>query len=127
MPHRGWLEYELTVELRAQGRLAADDRVRINHVQHLGLRAFPIQYHAGRGYGGLEHEPRSSIPRMQRVREALSVPGVLVRQTRDGLGRSGTRESFACMTIIGAFACCNALGQIVGVLRGPGNSASHLE
>jgi hypothetical protein len=126
-PHPGWVEYELTVELRARGRLVADDRVRINHVQHLGWRAFAIQYHAGRGYGGLEHEPRSSVPRRQRLRDALRLPALLLRQTSDGLHRGGHRESIACMTVVGAYAVCNALGQIVGVLRGPGDSVSYLE
>jgi hypothetical protein len=126
-PHAGWLEYEMTTELRARGRLIADDRVRIHHVQHLGMRAFAIQYHAGRGYAGLEHEPRSSIPRRRRLREAAAVPGLLLRQTREGLARGGRRESVACMAAVGAFAVSNAIGQIVGVLRGPGNSTSHME
>jgi hypothetical protein len=126
-PAPGWLEYEMTPELRQRGQLVADDRVQINHVQHLGLRAFPIQYHAGRGYAGLEHEPRSSIPKRQRVREAIRLPALLVRQTREGLQRGGQRESGACLAAIAAFAVCNAMGQIVGVLRGPGKSPSHLE
>ena len=127
VPPRGWLEYEMVVELRRKGRLAADDRVQIHHVQHLGMRAFPIQYHAGRGYGGLDHEPRSSLPRLQRLREAARVSGLLVRQTREGLNRGGTRESTACMAAVGAFAACNAFGQMVGVLLGPGNSPSYME
>ncbi len=127
VPPRGWLEYEMFVELRRKGRLVADDRVQINHVQYLGLAAFPIQYHAGRGYGGLTHEPRSSLSRRQRLREAARVPGVLLRQTREGVSRGGTRESTACMAAVGAFAACNAFGQMVGVLLGPGKSPTHLE
>lgn len=126
-PPDGWLEYELVHDLRERGRLVADDRVQINHIQHLGLRAFPIQYHAGRGYGGLEHEPRASIPRRTRLRQAVGLPAVLVRQTRDGLSRGGNHESVACMATVAAYAVCNALGQIVGVFRGPGNSPTHLE
>lgn len=127
VPPRGWLEYEMVVELRRKGRLVADDRVRINHVQHLGLSAFPIQFHAGRGYGGLNHEPRSSLSRRQRLREAAHVPGVLLRQTREGLSRGGAPESAGCMAAVGAFAACNAFGQMVGVLFGPGRSTTHLE
>lgn len=127
VPPRGWLEYEMVIELRRKGRLAADDRVQIHHIQHLGIRAFPIQYHAGRGYGGLRHEPRSSLSRRQRLREAARVPLVLLRQTREGLSRGGTRESPACMAAVGAFATCNALGQMVGVLFGPGKSPTYME
>jgi hypothetical protein len=101
--------------------------VQIEHVQHLGWRAFPIQYHAGRGYAGLEHEPRASIPRRQKLREAAALPSVLLRQTREGLARGGHHESVACMAAVGAYAVCNAVGQVVGVLRGPGKSASYLE
>jgi hypothetical protein len=126
-PEPGWLEYEMTPGLRQRGRLVADDRVRINHVQHLGFRAFPIQYHAGRGYAGMEHEPRSSIPKRQRVREAARIPAILLRQTREGLRRGGQRESAACMAAVAAFAVCNAVGQGVGVMRGPGKSPSYME
>lgn len=127
VPQRGWLEYEMVVGLRDKQQLVADDRVQINHIQHLGFRAFPIQFHAGRAYGGLEHEPRSSLSRKRRLRDAAAIPLVLVRQTLEGLRRGGNKESFACMAAVGAFATCNALGQMVGVLFGPGNSASHLE
>ena len=127
VPSPGWLEYELPVDLRDRGRLAADDRVRVDHFQHLGLRSFPIHFHSGRGYGGLEHEPRASMTRRARLREAARLPALLVRQTREGLARSGTNESVPCMVAVGAFATCNALGQMVGVLRGPGSSPSHLE
>lgn len=127
VPKPGWLEYEMVVGLRDKGLLIADDRVQINHIQHLGFRAFPIQFHAGRAYGGLDHEPRSSLSRSRRLREAARIPMLLVRQTREGLRRGDNRESFACMAAVGAFATCNALGQMVGVLFGPGNSASHLE
>jgi hypothetical protein len=126
-PPAGWLEYELSVELRDRGRLVADDRVQIDHVQDVGLSAFPLQFHAGRGFGGLDHEPRSSMPRRVRLREAIDLPSVLMRQTREGLRRGGHRESAACMVTVGAYAVCNAFGQVVGVLRGPGKSTQHLE
>lgn len=93
--------------------MIADDRVQIHHIQHLGFRAFPIQFHAGRAYGGLDHEPRSPLSRRRRLGEAARVPLLLVRQTRDGLRRGDNRESFACMAAVGAFATCNAFGQMV--------------
>lgn len=127
VPAPGWLEYEMVVELLGKQRLIADDRIQINHVQHLGWRAFGIQYHAGRGYGGLDHNPRSSLSRARRLRDAAKIPFLLMRQTRAALRRGNQRESFACMAAVGAFATCNAIGQMVGVLFGPGNSPSYLE
>jgi len=127
VPLSGWLEYEMVVALRGVGRLIADDRVQINHIQHVGPSAFALQFHAGRAYGGMKHEPRSSLSKSRRVRDAAKIPMILMRQTREGLRRSGHRESFACMAAVAAFATCNAIGQVIGVLIGAGNAASHLE
>ncbi|CAN5658448.1 hypothetical protein BH10ACT2_BH10ACT2_03240 [soil metagenome] len=127
VPPPGWLEYEMVVELRRKGRLIADDRIQINHIQHLGLGAFPIQFHAGRGFGGMTHEPHASISKPRRLRQAAALPALLVRQTLEGLRRGGTKESLGCMAAVGALAASNAVGQMVGVLFGPGNSPSHLE
>ena len=127
VPPSGWLEYEMVVGLLNKGSLVADDRVQMNHIQHLGLRALPIHFHSGRAFGGLTHEPRSSLSRAQRLREAARVPSLLMRQAREGLQRGNIRESFACRVAIGALATSNAIGQMVGVLFGPGKSASHLE
>lgn len=126
-PPPGWLEYQMGPELLRTGRLVADDRIRIEHIQHVGLGAFAIQFHAGRGYGGMDHRPRATLSKSRRLRDAAKIPALLVRQTRDGLRRGNNRESFACMAAVGAVATCNALGQMVGVLFGPGNSPSHLE
>ncbi len=126
-PPPGWLEYELSAQLRRDGRLVADDRVRVNHVQHLGARAFPIQFHAGRGYGGLTHEPRASIPRGRRVREALGIPATLMRQTAEGTRRSNWPHRRRSLALVAVLAACNSAGQVVGVLTGPGKSTSHLE
>jgi hypothetical protein len=127
VPPSGWLEYELPVALRDRGQMIVAERVTVNHVQRVGMRGFALQYHAGRGYSGLEHEPRSSLGRRERLRQAAAIPGILLAQTRAGLRRSGQRESFSCMSAVTAFAVCNALGQMVGVLRGAGSSPKHLE
>jgi len=127
VPPSGWLEYELPASIRDGGAMAVVDDIRVVHDQRVGWRGFTLQYHAGRGYGGLDHEPVSTYRRRERLRYAASMPRVLYRQTRDGLRRGGHRETVACMSLVVAFAACNALGQAVGVLRGPGRSPSHLE
>jgi hypothetical protein len=127
VPSPGWLEYELSVHLRDRGQVVADDRIRVEHVQHVGWGAFAIQFHAGRGYGGLDHEPRASVPRRQRLREALMIPSTLVRQTADGTRRSDWPHRRSSLGLVAMMASCNAAGQVVGLLRGPGNSPSHLE
>lgn len=127
VPEPGWLEYELSVHLRDQGKVIIDDHIRVEHIQHVGWGAFEIQYHAGRVYGGLNHEPRASLPRRQRIREAVSLPATLVRQTAAGTLRSGWAHRRRSLALVGILATCNAAGQVVGVLHGPGESPSHLE
>jgi hypothetical protein len=127
VPHNGFLEYELPVRIRDEGRMTVAGEVEVCHNQSVGMQGFSLQYHAGRGYTGLEQDPRSSVRRRDQLREAARIPGILLRQTRTGLGRSGTRETFTCMAAVAAFAACNAFGQMVGVLRGPGESPRHLE
>lgn len=127
VPAPGWLEYQMVDELRSTGRLVADDRVHISHVQPVGWQAFWLQFHSGRSYGGIRHEPRASLSKRHRLREAVTLPVALMRQTRVGLRRAGRRESWACMIALAAMTTCNALGQIVGVLLGPGKSPARLE
>ena len=127
VPPSGWLEYELPIEIREQGRMKVAEKVAVTHIQRVGMRGFTLQYHAGRGYSGLDHEPIASFSRRQRLRHAASIPKILLEQTRAGLRRSGARETIPCMSAVTAFAVCNALGQLVGVLRGAGESPKHLE
>ena len=129
LPELGWLEYELPVSLRAAGRMVADDEVVITHTQYVGLRAFALQYHAGRGFSGLPDHPAARRRFRRRLRMALATPRVLMGQTLDALRtRPEWKESWACLAAVFAFASCNALGQVVGVLRGDaGSSLDHLE
>lgn len=128
-PPSGWLEYELPVRLRDEGRLVADDRVTIVHTQHLGLRAFGLQYHAGRGFTGLHDHPAARRSRRERLAYAAKMPRTLMRQTRTSLkARPGWKETPLALAAVGAFAACNAAGQVVGILRGDaGSSLGHLE
>lgn len=128
VPKSGWLEYEMVVGLRDKGLLVADERVQMNHIQNLRrMDALTIHFHSGRAYGGLDTDSRAKFSRLRRFGRTFTIPFVLFRQTRAGLRRGKNYESFACMTIVGALAVSNAIGQMVGVLFGAGNSASHLE
>jgi hypothetical protein len=127
-PPRGWLEYDLPVQLRNAGRMAVDDTLTMIHTQHLGLRAFALQYWAGRGYAGLHDHPAAKQPLWDRLRYASGMPARLVRQTHRALvARNGTADPVT-LALVGAMAVCNTVGQLVGVVIGtPGRSLRELE
>lgn len=128
IPQPGWLEYEFVVALREAGRLAPAPEIAVAHVQHLGLRAFVLQYHAGRAFAGLDHEPRASLPRRKRLADSAKVAATIYRQTRDAIAAHPEwQETRGAMAVVAALAGMNALGQVVGVLAGPGKSTTQLE
>ena len=124
----GWLEFGLPASLRDRGLLMADDRVKVTHIQHVGARAFRLQYHAGRVFGGCSPAPPAPQSRGAQLAQALRIPVVLSRQTLRSLRRRGYTESHWCLAGIGVLGLANGLGQVVGVLRGTvGESPRQLE
>ena len=129
VPASGWLEYELPVLLRSQGRLLADDSICMVHTQHLGARAFRLQYWAGRGFAGIHTHEAARRPKAERLRYAAGMPWRLFKQTRDAVRRAeGRRRPPGTMVAVAAMCACNAVGQVVGVLTGSaGRSHDELE
>jgi hypothetical protein len=124
----GYLEFELTASLRAEGRLVAAPEVAVEHIQFVGWRGFSLQFHSGVAYGGLTNLSVSERPRSRRLRDALALPRVLVGQTNRGLRRVGMVESVPCRAAVAAMALSNAVGQVIGIARhSVGRSPSHLE
>jgi len=127
-PAPGYLEYELPALIRDQGRLAALPDVRVEHVQHVGLRSFALHFHSGASFAGRTNLSVSDRPRRERLREVIGLPGLLAGQTRDGLARIGAGETIPCRVALMMMATANALGQLVGIARrSVGRSPSHLE
>ena len=132
MPHSpaepGYLEYEITASLRDNGRLVAAPGVVVEHIQFVGVRGFALQFHAGVAYAGLTNLSVGQRSRRQRVKEVFALPRLLVRQTSQGLRRAGVVETVPCRAAFTAMAVCNALGQLIGIVRqSVGRSPSHLE
>ncbi len=127
-PAPGYLEYELPALLRETGRLAAVPDVRVEHVQHVGFRSFGLHFHSGASFAGRTNLSVAARPRRERLRELISLPGLLADQTREGLARIGTVETIPCRAAVRMMAMLNALGQLVGIARrSVGRSPSHLE
>ena len=123
----GWMEYDLPSRLRDEGAMAVADDVTMLHTQHLGWRAFPLQYWAGRGFTGAGRDAPGT--RRARIRRASSIPMVLVRQTRAAIrANEAWRAGPAVAVVIAVMALCNGVGQVVGVLTGsPGRALEMLE
>ena len=127
-PEPGYLEFELPTRLRDTGRLVAVPSVRVEHVQHVGARGFALQYHAGVSYAGLGNLSVSARPRRERLREAVSLPRLLARQSREGLTTSAGPRPSPATAAIATMAAANGLGQLVGITRrSVGRSPAHLE
>ena len=126
-PPVGWLEYQLPVELREQGRMKVAERVAVTHIQ-TSRRAW---LHAAVPRRARLQRARPRAGRVVRPAPAPAArggdPEGPLRSDACGLRRSGVRETVPCMTVVAAFGACNALGQMVGVLRGAGESPKHLE
>jgi hypothetical protein len=111
-------------ELSAAGAvLVADDRIRCVHDQALGSVGTPIiHFHAGRTMSGFR---RQQMTARQWVRFAgtFVVPaGRLARILTAGLGKPHRRELLASLPQIWLLLMCQAAGQFVGYVAGPGDS-----
>ena len=130
-PAVGWLEQQLMPELVASGSVVNDDRVVAEHVQRLGLaRTFATHFHNGRATAGLA----CSVVAVRRgdraawVRESLRLPWRTVKQVRRAAREKPKyrREILTALPVIALLSTAAAMGQVTGVLRGPGKSPLRL-
>jgi|GEM_PF-3408081 len=118
----GWLEAALIPSLFAEGRMAADERVVVDHHQdHGSFWAIRNAYDSARASYGYE---RSSLPPARRrevARWALrNIPKRQRREAREGL--SGMRMPVAEATVVALIGAAAGLGGAMGTLLGPGAS-----
>jgi hypothetical protein len=120
----GRLEYEIVPRLLAAGALAANDRQRVVHDQSLGLLgSWVVHFASGRAYGAATGRGDGWL----RLREALHAPRVIYQQTCVAWWEPGrSPDTRACRLLVAALGVTNALGQIVGILLGPGRSGSRI-
>jgi hypothetical protein len=115
--------------LRSRGELlVADDEIRIAHDQSLGFRGTTaIHYHAGRTMSGFRRQTMGPIDWVRFI-GAFVIP--LARFGR--IVAIGTRKGYARHILTGGPAIVwllysQALGQFIGFLSGPGDSASQVQ
>jgi hypothetical protein len=120
----GVFEYDVVPRLLAAGKLRGNDRQRVVHDQSLGtIGSWIVHFASGRAYGAAAG--RGS--RWRRLREAIRAPAVILEQTRAAWREPGrSNDTMACQALIAALGITNGLGQIAGILFGPGESGSRI-
>lgn len=115
----GWMEMVLNAKLFRERRFIFDDRIRVTHVQSHGFFGTLFShFDNGRATTGLQRIPltRRQLP--------WRVYGTTMRMLRNKPALDPVIRR--CTPFIAALSTCHALGETVGILFGPGNSAERL-
>ena len=113
------MELELNGDLYRRGLYYIHDEITVTHVQSHGfwgtLRA---HFDNGRTTTGLHPIPLSS----------RQLPWRLFRMTMQGLGGGERLKPIvrASTPLIFLLSCCHAIGEVVGIMAGPGRSPARL-
>jgi hypothetical protein len=118
----GWFEASLIPALFEAGKMAADERIVVDHFQdHGSLWAVRNAYDSARASYGYERPRLSSAERRKVARWSIAnVPGRLRREARDAArGAPVPAPERALISLIAAGA---GLGATLGTIFGPGRS-----
>lgn len=130
-PEPGWFETELMPRLVGEGLAARDDGPRVVHVQsHGSPRAtLAAHFHNGRATTGLRAQPPGPRALASERGRIARLPLRLTRETRTALADrpplSGQEARGARRVPVIALA--HAVGELTGLLTGPGRSAELLD
>ena len=115
----GWMELEANPRLFQQGRFAFHEAMTVTHVQSHGFwKTLRAHFDNGRTTTGLGSVPLSG----------RQFPWNLYRDTLRELGEldRSRGEIRASLPLLFLLSCCHALGEIAGILAGPGRSPTRL-
>jgi hypothetical protein len=115
----GWLELELSGRLFREKLFCVDDGITVTHVQSHGFGGTLLaHFDNGRSTTGLHRSPRR---RVQRPWDLFG--GVWWSMSSEARSLPAVRASVPLMILL---SCCHWVGEIVGVLAGPGRSPARL-
>jgi hypothetical protein len=122
----GWLEAGLIPSLFAAGKMAADERIVVDHHQdHGSFWSVRNAYDSARASYGYERGNLSPERRREVARWALAnIPGRLRREARAGLQGEQMRASERLLVALIGLAA--GIGAAAGLLRGPGVSGDRV-
>jgi hypothetical protein len=131
VPTLGVMEFLYARSLRDRGEvLANDDRLVVEHVQSCSLiGASAMHFHNGRSIAGFLAADLPGPARLLRALSRFVTPPVsLFRTVRVVLGkRRLASHLLVSLPFIVWLAACQASGEFVGYLRGPGDSPQRLQ
>lgn len=124
----GFLEYEWLGAEVGDGRAVTVPRALCGHIQsHGGFGTLRIHFQSGRAYGSSRGDEIRNLGRGAVIRSALKAAPLIWRQTRHELTRRPEiRVDRLTLSLVGVLASCNAAGQVVGIVAGPGSSRNAL-
>lgn len=122
----GWFEADLIPSLFAAGKMAADERIVVDHYQdHGSLWSIRNSYDSARSSYGYERAKLDPAARRTLARWAIAnIPGRLRREAR--AGSAGRRLPVLEAALIALIALAAGIGGAAGTLRGPGRSAERV-
>jgi len=115
----GWMELELSPKLFHGGVFHVEDAITVTHVQSHGVwGTLKAHFDNGRSTTGLHRQP---LTRRQ-------VPWNLYRGTMRSMGGDErlTPALRASKPLVFLLSCCHSVGEVVGILAGPGTSPTRL-
>lgn len=125
----GLLEFEIVPHLVRVGHMVFDDRIVVDHVQSHGrVGTVVVHFHNGRTTTGIRRRPPLR-ERLRRVGDSvLLVPRHLAETLREVACRPGQRRAaLPAVPWVVLLLCAHAVGQITGLVAGPGSSPRALE
>lgn len=123
----GGLEHELVPRLFRDGRLAADDRVRIMHHQPCsGVWAVRNSYWATRAAYGYAEDRHDAHRRREIISWVVTqMPQMVWREAH--AAQRPVRGQYGELAIVASYAAAGAVGAVVGTLAGPGAAPCRTE
>ena len=128
MPESGWLEQSFMPGAIARGDVGIADAM-VTHIQPLGiLSAWRVEFHNGRATAGLATRGEPWRTRRRHVATCARLPIRAWRCLRAAVDRGAVarREFRVCAPFVMTIWTAAALGQLAGVLVGPGRSPEHV-
>jgi hypothetical protein len=121
----GWIEFALNPSLCAQGAVAFDDNLRVNHIQSHGFwGTCASHFHNGRSTTGLVSAIMAPKRQHERLWLCLKKPIAMVRETITSLSEKQMprRHIIGSIPLVTLLAVCHVAGEVTGLIKGPGES-----
>lgn len=130
MGRLGMMEFLFNRQLRERGEtLVADGRIVVHHDQSHGfVGTYATHFHNGRSIAGFRLPNLSGPARMARIGSTALLPPFLLYRTLRNVQRKGRLAGgiLASVPLLVPLVVCHAAGELIGYLRGPGDSPRHI-